>query len=939
MSKERGQHADEHRCVYELSHYAVRMYHNKQLIQAFRGLNQGHWEFLLMDFHSDRFLGLSNKPSLVCHIPVPLFNWKRSTNRHVDASTHPQQQKKLRPLNGSSRALCLETSASFNQSAKHNVSIQFLQEPSDLVAVRGQNITLQCFAKSTTGNINISWLYEGMPVPQEDPRWMVNGADLLVLQTTGDAKIASRSNTGDYSCLAANEDGAIVSRTAKVKVATLDKEADVLAGNTTIYKTQPLLLQCIIHSTPSAEIQWEFNQLPLPKDIRYVPLPNGALLIRDTKFSDSGKYRCIARNSVLNEAKTSKYLDVTIANTPTETVAPSIHLVNSSIEQTVLVGGTVEFVCIASGWPTPAIKWQNNKNFTIGVSSVLTVRNAQPADAGNLTCTVSNEGGTLIQSYHLNVFQEPCFNSTPVSKTSPLVQTVRIDCQAKGIPEPKVLWLKNGRPLTQEIRIKRPLTGLVFSHTISTDSALYQCVAVNEVGRVWTAAQLVINNSQSPSPPQNIQCRPYDDDKICLTWNKPENVSVKAYSVYSSYLSQGVEEPGPEYLIQDTFKLAHGLKHSTNYTFYVRLYSNHASDHSEKVTCQTGFKGSRNLDIEMSSITAVKLSWDKLSSDFLCNGTTDSYVVQWFRDGDPTHLSTGLTLETDFIVSGLVSTFLTNLSTDDTYFVMVRAANDVGIGQPCPPIIVRTFHMSKNPNGMLNGSDVAGKQRLGIILGILMAALCILCCVSFILLRRRCLKRRANTRARLAMSSNYHPVVAHYRSQLGTVQVRMDEPCSIAHHEVEQLVAEEPYPHIPPATPEQLDTKGARDLPNGCVNGIGKQSHVNGKVLNGDVHITENPQYYAFECNGNLAKNKSEPLLRHYEEDPNSNVNPSKFYDFYKFFDSAKRCKQSPDKNGHLPSKSNGSSAENSLNSTQLSFLDGSMASNRRLSPVLEPNG
>lgn len=65
-----------------------------------------------------------------------------------------------------------------------------------------------------------------------------------------------------------------------------------------------------------------------------------------------------------------------------------------------------------------------------------------------------------------------------------------------------------------------------------------------------------------------------------------------------------------------------------------------------------GFKGSRNLDIEMISTTAVKLNWDKLSSDVLCNGTTDSYVVQWFRDGDSTHFSTGLTLETDFIVSG-----------------------------------------------------------------------------------------------------------------------------------------------------------------------------------------------------------------------------------------------------------------------------------------------
>lgn len=50
----------------------------------------------------------------------------------------------------------------------------------------------------------------------------------------------------------------------------------------------------------------------------------------------------------------------------------------------------------------------------------------------------------------------------------------------------------------------------------------------------------------------------------------------------------GSEVAGPEYLNEDTFKLARGLKHSTNYTFYVRLYSNHASDHSEKVTCQPG---------------------------------------------------------------------------------------------------------------------------------------------------------------------------------------------------------------------------------------------------------------------------------------------------------------------------------------------------------------
>ncbi|CAG9772426.1 unnamed protein product [Ceutorhynchus assimilis] len=188
------------------------------------------------------------------------------------------------------------------------------------------------------------------------------------------------------------------------------------------------------------------------------------------------------------------------------------------------------------------------------------------------------------------------------------------------------------------------------------------------------------------------------------------------------------------------------------------------------------------------------------------------------------------------------------------------------------------------------------------------------------------------------MSTNRHPAVAHYTSQLGTVQVRMQEPCSMDEHEIEHLVSEERSSHIPPVTPDHLDTKGVNDSPNGYVNGIKKHSQLNGNAMNGHVHITENPQFYAFECNGNMAKNKSEPLLRHYEEDSNSNVKPSKFYDFYKIFDSPKKPKESQH---HSPysSKSNGSIQDDSLNSTQLTFLNDSINSQRRLSPVLEPNG
>ncbi|KAL1513244.1 hypothetical protein ABEB36_002677 [Hypothenemus hampei] len=1028
-------------------------------------------------------------------------------------------------------------------SNRHNVSLRLVEEPDDVIVARGQNATLHCQAKSSTGNVTITWLYENVPISEDDPRWSIRWSELRVVRVSGGKKTASRGNIGQYACLVGNDFGNLLSRTAKVKVASIDKEV-LLTGNTTIYESQPLLLQCSVHSIPPADIQWEFNHLPLPNDKRYVPLPCGVLLIKNTVVNDSGNYRCIANNNVLKKSKTSKDLEVRITSLSTSTahMAPSIILVDNFINKTALIGETVEFLCLTTGWPTPKVQWINNKNVTLNDSSTLIIKNVRSKDSGNYTCTATNSLDRKVQIFQLNVYQKPYFNVTPISMVSPSAKTVRIDCQAKGVPPPKLLWLKNGKPLEFEIRIKTPWTGLVFSHTVSTDAGIYQCLAINSVGQSWTAAQIEINNSESPSPPQNVHCRPFDDTKICLTWKNPPNVtSVQAYSIYSSYKENETEIPGTEYVVQDTFQLATNLKHNTNYTFYVRLYSNHASDHSEKVTCQTGLKGLRNLEIDMLSGTTVMVKWDELSSDTSCNGTKDPYVVQWYRDGDESHLSSGITYEKQFIVSGLlpatdyqfrvvtennaqdelwtmyalqdyqdlendtselsngirapkylyedattsttsrlswdrvgnakfytvcyvivnenkdctegitlksyspklsvsnlkpdteylfmvrahdssnntsvlskplkirtlgdvpspvvdlqyhslnksavcifwrppensngklrnylvsyttdknwslekrieykvdinepksraskcnstdmVSTFLTNLSMELTYLVMVLAVNDVGIGQPCPPIIVKTFEIPYESDEMLNSAeDVAHNQKLGIILGVILSAFCIVCCTTFILIRRRCLKRRAATTAQFHVSADYHPAVAHYTSELGTVHVRMEEPCSMEDHEIEHLVSEEPISQVPSVVPEHLDTKGASNFPNGCANGVNKRLLINGNARIGTVHITENPQYYAFEFNGNLAKNKSEPLLKHYEEDTNSNVNPLKFYDFYKIFGDTSKKRINT-------SKSIDSCKESPLNSTQITFLEDSVTSQRRLSPVLEPNG
>lgn len=111
-------------------------------------------------------------------------------------------------------------------------------------------------------------------------------------------------------------------------------------------------------------------------------------------------------------------------------------------------------------------------SIVISNSSVLQLRNASLHDAGNYTCIAYNSGGRLVQKYTLDVQQKPYFNVTPTSKTYPPARTVRLDCQAKGVPKPKITWLKNGEPLPNAARIKRHPTGLVISHTFTSDSGM-----------------------------------------------------------------------------------------------------------------------------------------------------------------------------------------------------------------------------------------------------------------------------------------------------------------------------------------------------------------------------------------------------------------------------------------------------------------------------------
>ncbi|CAG9815789.1 unnamed protein product, partial [Phaedon cochleariae] len=1024
-----------------------------------------------------------------------------------------------------------------------------LTDPQDVIVQKGQQAVLKCLAESRKGSVQITWQHNNKTILENSTKWKIQeNGDLYIPKVFGKK---ANGVMGEYRCLARNQAGALLSSVAKLSIASMEKEFSRHPDNVTVPEFQPAILQCGIHSNPPADIQFEFNNTILPHEARYVPLSNRALLIENSHLSVSGTYRCRARNNILDKIKYSKIAVVKVLPNADEPVAPNFLPLDIKLNNNVNVGEKFTLYCAVIGWPTPTVQWLKEDR-VISNSTILEIAVARTYHSGNYTCLAFNKAGRISQKHRVEVQQRPFFKETPLSKYYPSAMTARLRCSAGGIPEPRVTWLKDGRPLRFGARIKLDNVTLILSHTFTTDSGIYQCVATNSVGSVWTAAQIEIAGSSSR--PHSLTCRPLDSSRICLSWKPPHNSSAQFYSGYSFYKANGSEIAGPEYVTNLTYQEVTGLYSSTTYMFYVRSYSNKASDASENVTCTTGVMGNRNLDIEPTGENSVSLRWSEISSDVTCSDKRFPYKVQWKRldqrlidvietenrsliingllpgteygfkvtsanetdggmwilyttsdlsntssgnpsrsdesaakppppeamrvsalspcsvtlrwqslhrnvkyfticyaavaqnvkcdsrksftnvfqidhltpntayqfkirahnfEGVPGAFSKPFTVRTPADVpskienvkynlindstvrlhwrapsdngkkllyynisytsdinspieswknvtvpadSESVSTYVGNLTAGAHYHVMVRAVSEVGIGKINALL---EFSMTRIvQDSSVSGDESRYHKKVGLIIGTLIALLCIACCAACILARRRCVKRRNAAAAARAGDDGRrplgYPAAAHYAAQVGAVQVRLEEAATRPDvEESERLMVERRVARLPPTSPHRLlDTKGSEQFRNGYANGCTTP------LMNGHLHITENPQFNQYRRNG--PHSAKIPLISRYTEDANSNVKPSKFHDLDRIFEQSKTSK-SPDRHrrcdphfGEQDGDSRRSSScscddvrsvesGDSLNATRTTCLDDTMKSAanncRRNSPLVGPNG
>ncbi|XP_077979045.1 uncharacterized protein LOC144434291 isoform X2 [Glandiceps talaboti] len=209
---------------------------------------------------------------------------------------------------------------------------------------------------------------------------------------------------------------------------------------------------------------------------------------------------------------------------------PKPQIISQPKPTVALKGDNVTLVCIAqsSSESSMTISWRkNNKDFVkevgtdenwdintfastpnglvVEITSILKLKLVGDNEEGKYQCIVSNQFGSAYSSKaKLAVYVFPVFTKKPqdLSVKAGVNSQARLECAAKGHPEPEIAWVKDGGtdfPAAKERRMRMmPSDDVFFIMNVQpVDMGLYTCTAQNLAGNITANATLTVLETPS----------------------------------------------------------------------------------------------------------------------------------------------------------------------------------------------------------------------------------------------------------------------------------------------------------------------------------------------------------------------------------------------------------------------------------------------------------
>ncbi|KAM9856364.1 contactin-4 [Aulostomus maculatus] len=387
--------------------------------------------------------------------------------------------------------------------------------------------------------------------PRPGSRFSLMGGNLHI------SHLNKAEDVGVYQCLASNSFGTVVSREASLHIAYLENFKTQRRSPVRVREGQGVVLLCGPPShSGELTFTWIFNEYPsfVTQDTRrFVSQKTGNLYIAKVEPSDVGNYTCVVTNTVTKSS---------VQGPPTPLVLrvdgvmgeyePKIEVQFPEVVP-VAKSSTVKLECFALGNPVPTISWRRVDGVSSGrkvdinkANGVLEIPYFQQEDAGIYECLAENSRGRNSVKGKLSFYAAPHLTEKPPDVQKTIDDTLVWECKASAKPKPSYRWLKNGEPLDpMEDRVQVNNGVLTISSLNLGDIGMYQCVAENKHGRIFTNAELRVI-AIAPDFSQNllkaqtlarqsgdvlIECKPKMSPRGVISWRKGKEALRESHRV------------------------------------------------------------------------------------------------------------------------------------------------------------------------------------------------------------------------------------------------------------------------------------------------------------------------------------------------------------------------------------------------------------------------
>ncbi|KAM9309171.1 immunoglobulin superfamily DCC subclass member 3 [Pholidichthys leucotaenia] len=475
------------------------------------------------------------------------------------------------------------------------------------------------------GPIAVTWRRNSIPVAT-GARATVLANGTLLIRNFSKRRESNETDAGEYECAAENRYGMLVSRKARVQLASLPKFLSH-PESVAVDEGGVARLTCQVNGIPEADISWQKDRNPLStNDLRYTLLPTGILQITGVQRSDSGLYRCIASNIANTRYSHEAQLSVTIAGSR---IYQEPIILSGPQNLTINVHQTAILECIASGNPRPIVSWSRLDGRSIGVEGIqvlgtgnLMISDATLQHSGVYVCSANRPGSRARRTAlgRLVVQAPPEFVQWPQSVSRPAGGSAVFSCMASGVPDPHLIWLKNGKLLTPSgnVKLTNGNTTLAITRITPEDEAIYQCIAENSAGTNQASARLAISQGpELPEAPTGLQATPLSSTGLRVTWDQPpDHVSqqIIGYVLHIRRLGELDSGELQEAVSKMTFKHDFSnLEAATTYSIYLKAYSAlGGSQQSESIITTTlgGVPSAPSFFTKVLNQTAMQVYWE-----------------------------------------------------------------------------------------------------------------------------------------------------------------------------------------------------------------------------------------------------------------------------------------------------------------------------------------